>query len=318
MCTNPTVSMPPSSFPCGRGIVGEGGGGCPSAVRVGPEEDEPAGRRGARRIREDAVEPGGVREGTDLPQRRRVDEHVVDVVGPGDPASFGDIHEMEGQEAGGAVERSWRGIIDVALVKARTWCERSQSLPGQRQHRPRGVDAVEAPTGMRLCKGFELQAAAGAEDEHLPIAGDAFGQLTYDWSVTGNGTPDGQTHVVANSWFKVLLGSSETQPASISVTVTDALGNVATGTLDYVPLPAVTRLAAQLRCRMEQLFPPQPYHMGDPWRGDIRDVPFTRVDLIRINRISAAIAETALELLRVQEEEARRKPDRLGGIRQEG
>jgi len=153
---------------------------------------------------------------------------------------------------------------------------------------------------------------------YATVTGDAFGQLTYDWSVTGNGTPDGQTHVVANSWFKVLLGSSETQPASISVTVTDALGNVATGTLDYVPLPAVTRLAAQLRCRMEQLFPPQPYHMGDPWRGDIRDVPFTRVDLIRINRISAAIAETALELLRVQEEEARRKPDRLGGIRQEG
>src|SRR6185437_12414828 len=97
---------------------------------------------------------------------------------------------------------------------------------------------------------------------YATVTGDAFGQLTYDWSVTGNGTPDGQTHVVANSWFKVLLGSSETQPASISVTVTDALGNVATGTLDYVPLPAVTRLAAQLRCRMEQLFPPQPYHMG--------------------------------------------------------
>lgn len=94
----------------------------------------------------------------------------------GDATPFGDIDEVQGQQAGGAVERSFRRIVDVALMKTRAGRARSEGFPGEPQHCRGWVHAIEAPALMGFCKRLQLQAAARAEDEHVRILGRTLGQ----------------------------------------------------------------------------------------------------------------------------------------------
>lgn len=83
---------------------------------------------------------------------------------------------MQGQQAGRRIERSAGGAVDIAFVQLHPRGQGTEGLLGQRQHLRRGIDPAEAPA--RVCggKGFQLQPAAGPQDEDMRILGRAFGQ----------------------------------------------------------------------------------------------------------------------------------------------
>ena len=74
--------------------------------------------------------------------------------------------EMQGQQAGGRIERPLRRIVDIPFVQAHARRQRPKPRPRELQHLRRRVDAVEAPAGMRLGKDLQFQAAAGTEHQH--------------------------------------------------------------------------------------------------------------------------------------------------------
>lgn len=84
--------------------------------------------------------------------------------------------EVQGEQAGGAVEDDLRGIVDVAFQQRDLCHQWPQGLFGQREHGRGRVDTEHLPLRMRFGEGLELQAATGAEHQHLAIVGHMFGQ----------------------------------------------------------------------------------------------------------------------------------------------
>ena len=80
---------------------------------------------------------------------------------------------MQGQQAGGCIERSLRRVVDIAVIQTRARCERPKRPFGQLEHLGRRVDAVEGPARMGLRKCLQLQPASGAKNQHFGIFRDA-------------------------------------------------------------------------------------------------------------------------------------------------
>jgi hypothetical protein len=85
-------------------------------------------------------------------------------------------NEVEGQEAGCRIERSDGCAVDIAFMEVDARSKWTEIALGQTQHLRRRIDAAEAPSGLRVGKGFQLQPAAGANDEHTSIASNSFGE----------------------------------------------------------------------------------------------------------------------------------------------
>ena len=86
------------------------------------------------------------------------------------------IDEVQGEKTHGRIERAGRGAVDVALVQPDAGGKRLRRGLGQAQHLRRRVDAVELPACVGSGEMFELQPAAGAEDQHAPVIRRALGQ----------------------------------------------------------------------------------------------------------------------------------------------
>ena len=78
-------------------------------------------------------------------------------------------NEVQSQQTSRRIERSFRRDIDIALMQANTRGEGTQCGCGELQHLGRWIDSVEAPRWLVLRKHFELEAAAGADDQHPRI-----------------------------------------------------------------------------------------------------------------------------------------------------
>jgi hypothetical protein len=85
-------------------------------------------------------------------------------------------NEVKGQETGRRIERSDRRAVDSAFMEVNAGNKWAERAPGQTQHLRRRIDAAEAPSGLRVGKGFQLQPAAGADDEHTRIVSNSFGE----------------------------------------------------------------------------------------------------------------------------------------------
>lgn len=64
--------------------------------------------------------------------------------------------EMQGPQAGRAVERAFGRIVDIALVESHAATGRSEGLARLGDHLRRGVDTVEAPSRLRLREGSQF------------------------------------------------------------------------------------------------------------------------------------------------------------------
>ena len=89
-------------------------------------------------------------------------------LGEGAPALVR-CQKVQGQQAGGGIERAVGRVVDIAVMELHAGIERPQGLAGKRQHRGRRIDAVEAPARLRLGEGLQLQATAGTQNQHARV-----------------------------------------------------------------------------------------------------------------------------------------------------
>jgi hypothetical protein len=75
----------------------------------------------------------------------------------GDAASLGNIDEVQGQQAGGVVEGTFRSIVDIALMKTRAWREEDW-FKHRLEHDARFLQRVEqARKRLRAGRGVKLE-----------------------------------------------------------------------------------------------------------------------------------------------------------------
>jgi hypothetical protein len=74
--------------------------------------------------------------------------------------------EMQGQQTGRCIERTFWRIVDVTLMQTGARGERAQRPHGLFQHFGRRIDAIERPARMSLGKRLQFQPATRAKDEY--------------------------------------------------------------------------------------------------------------------------------------------------------
>jgi hypothetical protein len=84
--------------------------------------------------------------------------------------------EMQGQQAGSAVEGPDGCGVDISFDQRSARGERTQRRLRQCQHFSGGIDAGEPPAGVRVGEHFQFQAATGAEDQHMTVLRHGLGQ----------------------------------------------------------------------------------------------------------------------------------------------
>ena len=91
--------------------------------------------------------------------------------------------KVQRQQADGSVERTVRGVVDIAFVKPNAFGLRSEQLTRLIQHAARRVDPVETPS--RLCFGHRLQfePASGTEHQNASIGRNKLREQNRDHAV---------------------------------------------------------------------------------------------------------------------------------------
>ena len=83
---------------------------------------------------------------------------------------------MQGQQAGGAVERARRGAVDITVMQRDARRVAGDPRGGGCQHLGRGVDAGEAPARLPIGESPQFQPTPGTEDQDLCRVPSPFGQ----------------------------------------------------------------------------------------------------------------------------------------------
>jgi hypothetical protein len=134
-------------------------GGCTRRDRVSGISVEPAGAGGL------VLREAGVGD-----DQRRTGAHPAAHFGERTDALVAG-EEVEGEEAGGRVERTGGGSVDRAFDQLGAGGVGAERRAGEVEHRRRRVDAGKAPAGLRGRERLEFEAAAGAEHENVRVGG---------------------------------------------------------------------------------------------------------------------------------------------------
>ena len=111
--------------------------------------------------------------------------------------------EMQGQQTGSAIERSFRRRVDIAFDELGARRERAQRDFRRLQHPGGRIDADEAPSGLRFGEGLQLQAATRAEHQDMPVLGNGLGKKQRGHLLQGMKTrhqPDWTFGVAGGGW----------------------------------------------------------------------------------------------------------------------
>ena len=84
------------------------------------------------------------------------------------------LDEVQGQNAGGSIERPLRRAVDQPGMKMCTVRRVAQGSSRKVEHCSGRIDADERPTGMFIGEDLEFKAAARAEDEYVRVVRGTF------------------------------------------------------------------------------------------------------------------------------------------------